>query len=303
MKINGFFYSVKQGLINIWRNKLFSTASIATMTACIFLFGLFYSIVTNFQSMVKNVEEGVAITVFFDDGISEEQIQAIGQAIAMRKQEVLSYKYISADDAWEEYKELYFDGDEEAAEGYGDDNPLVNSASYEVYLRDVEQQETLVAYLESLEGVREVNQSKTVANMLTDFNRLIGYVSLGIIIILFAVAIFLISNTVSVGIAVRKEEISIMKLIGATDYLVKAPFYVEGVMIGLIGSVVPMLLLYVMYGRLANFITVRFSFLANLLTFLPVDEVFHTLVPAAVILGVGIGFAGSAFTVRRHLNV
>lgn len=302
MRISGIVYSLKQGIINIWRNKLFSTASIATMTACIFLFGLFYAIVTNFQSMVKNVEEGVGITVFFDEGISEAQIQAIGQAILMRP-EVLDHKYKSAEEAWEEYKQLYFDGDEEAAEGFDEDNPLANCATYDVYLKDVSQQESLVAYLESLDGVRQVNQSKTVANMLTDFNRLIGYVSMGIILILFAVATFLISNTVTVGIAVRKEEIGIMKLIGASDYFVKAPFYVEGIMIGLIGSILPMLILNFMYGKLIGFISERFNFLSNLLTFLPAKEVFHTLVPVAIILGVGIGFTGSAFTIRKHLNV
>lgn len=302
MRISGTLYSLKQGIINIWRNKLFSTASIATMTACIFLFGVVYSLVTNFQSMVKNIEGGVAITVLFDEGISEEQIQAIGQAISLRP-EVADRDYTSAEEAWEEYKMIYFDGDEEATEGFAEDNPLAHSASYEVYLKDVSQQETLVKYLESLDGVREVNQSKMVADMLTDFNRLIGYVSLGIIVILFAVAIFLISNTVTVGITVRREEIAIMKLIGATDYLVEAPFYVEGILIGLIGSVVPLLILRVMYGKLIDFITVRFSFLSNLLTFLPVQEVFRTLVPVAVILGVGIGFIGSAFTVRKHLRV
>lgn len=304
MRISGILYSLKQGIINIWRNKLFSTASIATMTACIFLFGLFYSIVVNFQSMVKNVEEGVAITVFFDDEISEQQIQAIGMAIeSSTALGVLKQRYISAEAAWEEYKMQYFDGDEEAAETYGDDNPLKKSASYEVYLKDVSQQQELVDYLESLSGVREVKQSESIANMLTDFNRLVGYVSMGIITILFAVAIFLISNTVSVGITVRKEEISIMKLIGASDYFVKAPFYVEGIMIGLIGSVVPMLILYAIYERMVRFISEKFSFLNNLMTFLPIDEVFQTLVPVAVILGIGIGFAGSALTIRKHLKV
>ena len=231
MRMSGIFYSLKQGIKNIWKNKLFSTASIATMTACIFLFGLFYAIVTNFQSMVKNVEEGVAITVFFEDGISDDQIEAIGRAIDLRKEDVLRSRYVSPEEAWEEYKLIYLDGDEEAAEGFGDDNPLKNSASYEIFLNDVSKQEELVNYLESLSGVSEVKQSETVANMLTDFNRLVGYVSMGIIAILFAVAIFLISNTVSVGITVRKEEIAIMKLIGASDFFVQAPFYVEGIMI------------------------------------------------------------------------
>ena len=302
MRISGTLYSMKQGIINIWRNKLFSTASIATMTACIFLFGVFYSLVTNFQAIVENVEGSVAITVLFDDDISEEQIQAIGQAIRLRP-EVADQKYTSAEEAWEGYKEVYFQGDEEASEGFAEDNPLAHSASYEVFLKDVSQQQQLVTFLESLDGVREVNQSRMVANILTDFNRLVAYVSLGIIVILFAVAIFLISNTVTVGITVRREEIAIMKLIGATDYLVKAPFYVEGILIGLIGSVLPLLILRVMYGKLIDFITDRFSFLSNLLIFLPVQEVFRTLVPVAIVLGIGIGFLGSAVTVRKHLNV
>lgn len=143
MKISGFFYSLKQGLINIWRNKLFSSASIATMTACIFLFGIFYSIVANFQSMVQNVEEGVAITVFFEEDVSEEQMQAIGQAI-QKAPGVLDKNYVSADEAWEEFKLIYFEGDEEAADTFGKDNPLEKLSSYEVYLRDVSEQQDLV---------------------------------------------------------------------------------------------------------------------------------------------------------------
>lgn len=302
MKISGILYSLKQGLINIWRNKLFSSASIATMTACIFLFGLFYSIVANFQSMVQDVEEGVAITVFFEEDISEEQMQAIGKAIAMAPG-VLAQRYVPADAAWEEFKGEYFDGDEEAEEIYGDDNPLEKLSSYEVYLRDVSQQQDLVKYLESLAGVSKVNHSESIANMLADFNRLVGYVSMGIIVILFAVAIFLISNTVSVGIAVRREEIAIMKLIGAADYFVKAPFYVEGIMIGLIGSILPMVILYSIYERIIDFVAEKFSFLNNLMTFLSVDDIFKTLAPVAIVLGIGIGFAGSGLTIRKHLKV
>lgn len=302
MRISGFLYSLKQGMINIWRNKLFSSASIATMTACIFLFGLFYSIVANFQSMVRNVEEGVAITVFFEEDVSEEQMQAIGKAIDMAPG-VLDQNYVTAEAAWEEFKMIYFEGDEEAAEVYGEENPLEKMSSYEVYLQDVSQQQELVAYLESLAGVREVRQSESLANMLADFNRLVGYVSMGIIMILFAVAIFLISNTVSVGIAIRREEIAIMKLIGAADYFVKAPFYVEGIMIGLIGSLLPMAILYSIYERLIGFVADKFNFLTNLMTFLSVDEIFKTLAPVAVILGIGIGFVGSGLTIRKHLKV
>ena len=281
---------------------MFSLASIATMSACIFLFGLFFAIVTNFQSMVKEAESGVAVTVFFEPGITQEQIEAIGNEIRGRA-EVSDYQFVSAEEAWMEFKEDYFKGHAEAAEGFAEDNPLANSASYAIYLSDVSMQPVLVDYLNGLEGVREVRHSATVANTLSDFNSLIGYISVGIILILFLVAIFLISNTVTTGIAVRRDEIGIMKLIGATDAFVRAPFIVEGVLIGLIGAILPLVLLYVLYSRITQYIEMKFSFLSRLLTFVPAQGVFHTLIPVALVLGVGIGFIGSRITIRKHLNV
>lgn len=302
MRISTFFYTIKQGIVNIWKNKLFSLASIATMTACIFLFGLFYMIVTNFQSMVRDAEAGVAVTVLFDTGISEQRIEEIGELIDARV-EVSHYDYTSADEAWDYFKDIYFEGDEAAAEGFAEDNPLANSASYSIYMNDISMQDTLVTYLQSIDGVREVKQSTMVANTLTDFNSLIGYISAGIILILLGVAVFLISNTITVGISVRREEIGIMKLIGATDYFVRAPFVVEGIAIGLIGAAIPLGILYVLYGKVIVYIADKFQFIGNMMNFLTAEEVFHTLVPVALILGVGIGFLGSRITIRKHLKV
>ena len=302
MKISTFGYTIKQGIKNIWTNKMFSIASIATMAACIFMFGMFYSIVVNFQHVVKDVESGVAITVFFDDGTTQDQIDAIGQDIAMRP-EVSSFNYVSAEEAWEEYKLEYFDGDEAAAASFGTDNPLAGESNYEIYMEDISQQSSLVSYLEGLDHVSRVRQSEMVANTLTDFNRLVSIVSAVIILILICVAVFLISNTVRTGIAVRKEEIGIMKVIGATDYFVRAPFIVEGILIGLIGAAIPLIILHAMYGRIIEYVANRFGFLNNLLTFLPVDTVFQILLPVGLILGVGIGYIGSRVTVRKHINV
>lgn len=302
MKISTFGYTIKQGIKNIWTNKMFSIASIATMAACIFMFGMFYSIVINFQHVVKDVESGVAITVYFDAGTTQDQIDAIGQEIAMRP-EVSSFNYVSAEEAWEEYKLEYFDGDEAAAASFGTDNPLAGESNYEIYMEDISQQSSLVSYLEGLDHVSRVRQSEMVANTLTDFNRLVSIVSAVIILILICVAVFLISNTVRTGIAVRKEEIGIMKVIGATDYFVRAPFIVEGILIGLIGAAIPLIILHAMYGRIIEYVANRFGFLNNLLTFLPVDTVFQILLPVGLILGVGIGYIGSRVTVRKHINV
>lgn len=298
MRISTFFYTIKQGIINIFRNKWFSLASIATIGACLFLFGLFYAIVMNFQSIVKNAEEGMSVTVFFDNGISQERIQEIGAMIEKRT-EVSKIVFKSADEAWAEFKEEYLG---EYSDGFTE-NPLENSASYEIYLSDVSMQPALVTFLEETEGIRLVNRSEVMASTLTGVNALVAYISVGIIVILFAVSIFLISNTVTIGISVRKEEINIMKYIGATDFFVRAPFVIEGMMIGLVGALIPVGILYVLYEKVIEYIMLRFSILTKLLSFLPVEIIFNTLLPASVIMGVGMGFLGSVTTVRKHLKV
>ena len=302
MKISTHVYNVGQGMKNVWRNKMFSLASIATMTACIFLFGTFYALGTNFQAMVKTAEEGVAVTVFFTEGISEQRIDEIGDEISKRP-EVASYNYISADDAWETFQVEYFEGNEDLAAGFADDNPLANSANYEIYLNDVSMQPTLVSFLESLDGVRQVNQSEVAARTLTDINSAMTVIFLGIIIILLAVAIFLINNTVSVGISVRREEIAIMKLIGSKDAFVREPFVIEGIFIGLIGSIIPMIILYFLYERVITYMAEEFNFLSSMVSFIPIEEIFSTLVPVSLVLGVGIGWIGSRFTLHKHLKV
>lgn len=302
MKISTFFYSLKQGIINIKRNKLYSLASIGTITACIFLIGLFYAVVINLQHIVKNAEEQVNITVFFDKGIEQERIDEIGEIIKKRV-EVESIEFTSAEEAWKEFKKLYFGDKEEMAEGFKSKNPLANSASYTVFLNDLEMQDTFVAYMESVEGVRQVNYSSTAAGMLTDFGRLIGLVSAAIIIILLGVGIFLISNTVMIGITVRKEEIGIMKLMGATDYFVRAPFLVEGIVIGLVGAAIPIVILFFIYREVVGYIIGQFQSISTIVNFISVNEVFKILIPMALIIGAGIGVLGSMITIRKHLKV
>lgn len=205
---------------------MFSAASIATMTACIFLFGLFFSLLINFRYIVKNAEEGVAVTVLFDDGVDQATINSIGEQIKAYKG-VTKVEYVSAEEAWDEWSKQYFGDTElasEMAEGFKNDNPLANSSSYSVYVDKIEHQDALVKYIEGLDGVREVNQLKGATQTLSSFNTLLTYISVAIILILLCVAVFLISNTVAIGISIRKEEIGIMKLIGATNFFVRAPF-------------------------------------------------------------------------------
>lgn len=301
MKISTLFYCMWQGLKSTFRNKWFTLASIATISACLFLFGLFYSILMNFQHMVKNAQDGISVTVFFDEGISDERVLEIGEIIS-RRVEVSKVKYISADEAWETFKIDYFKGNEDAEKGFLE-NPLAESDSYEVFLTDVSMHESLVSYLKSIDGVRKVNEAAVVSNTLSGINVIIGYVTGGIIIILFAVSVFLISNTVTIGISVRKEEIQIMKYIGATDFFVRAPFVIEGVIIGIVGSIIPLVVVYFIYNQVMLYVAERFTYLSQLMEFLTVEQIFANLTPVCIGLGVGIGFLGSFTTVRKHLSV
>ena len=302
MRISTVGYTMKQGVKNIGRNKLFSLASVATMAACIFLFGLFFSVILNFNYIVKKAEEEVAITVFFEENLEDSKVEAIGDALRDRD-DVLKVTYVSADEAWDTFKDEYFGESKDLAEGFKDDNPLAGSDNYEVYMKDVESQKEVVKFAEGLDGVRKVNKSDVVAKTLSSVNKLILYVSAAIILILLIVTVFLISNTVTIGITVRKEEIAIMKYIGAKDYFVRGPFIVEGILIGLVGAAIPLAGLYVVYDKAIDYIMTRFSILNSILDFMPVWDVYKILLPTGLLLGVGIGFIGSFFTIRKHLKV
>lgn len=281
---------------------MYSLASMATMAACIFMFGIFFCLVQNINYIVKIAESGVAVTAFFDEGMSESEIFDIGEKISARS-EVSEMIYVSAEEAWEEYKEIYFAENPQLAEGFADDNPLANSAHYEIYVSDVELQDELVTYIESIDGVRKINQSEDIANILSDFNILVGYASVAIIGLLLAVSVFLISNTVTIGINSRREEIGIMKLIGATNGFARTPFLIEGIVIGLVGAIIPLIALFFGYSELVAYVMGEFNLLTGVLQFLPANQLFVELIPIALILSVGIGFFGSFFTTRKHLRV
>ena len=298
MRISSLFYALGQGIKNLLRNRVFALASIATITTCLFVFGLFFSVLVNFRHIVQTVEEGVSITVFFEPGTDEETMLQRKVEIEERP-EVNKVEYISAEQAWETFKVDYLG---EYAEGFTE-NPLEDSANLEIYLSDVSKQAELVSFIEAMEETREVNYSTVTADTLTGANRIIAYVSVGFIALLFAVSVFLISNTISTGIAVRKEEINIMKYVGATDFFVRAPFVIEGLLIGVIGSVIPIVIIYFIYNKVLEYVMSRFPTLSSIITFLSVTTVFQQLVPLLLILGVGIGFIGSFISVRKHLRV
>ncbi|MFR6332216.1 MAG: permease-like cell division protein FtsX [Eisenbergiella sp.] len=300
MRLSTFTYCLKEGMKNIGRNIWFSLASTAIISACIFLFCMFFALVANVQYMVKNAETTVGITVFFDENMAEADILAIGKEIAARK-EIKETKYISAEEAWETFQKEYFKDAEELAEGFADDNPLAGSASYEIYLKDIADQDVIVSYLNTIAGIRKINYSNDTASGLSTFNKMLGLISAVIIAILLAVAVFLISNTISTAAAFRKDENKIMRLIGATNFMIRAPFVVEGIIIGFAGAAIPLVSVYFLYRSAVEYMIEKFHIISNIIEFIPIDTIFPYMIAVAVALGVGIGFVGSFFTIRKHL--
>ena len=304
MRISTFWYCFKQGIINICRNIWFSLASTAIISACIFLFCVFFSVITNVQHMVVAAESQMGITVFFEEELSGDEILAIGDRVESEKGSIIKeMNYISAEAAWEEFKREYFGENTALAEGFAEDNPLAGSASYEIYLYDIAEQGPMVDYLQSVDGVRKVNYSNSAVAGLSSFNKVLMMLFGVLIAILLAVAVFLISNTISVAAEFRKNENKIMRLIGATNFMIRAPFVVEGTTLGLIGAAVPITAMFFLYNKTVEYVMERFQLLSGLIQFLPIGEVYPAMAGISLALGGGLGFCVSFMTIRKHLKV
>lgn len=295
-------YSIGQAFKNICKNIRLSLASVATISACIFLFCLFFSVIVNLRNIVANIETKVGITVFFDENLSDSAVKSIGEEIKSRP-EVKDIEFTSADDAWESFKKDYFEGREELAEGFAQDNPLKGSSSYSIWLSDVTKQDEFVQWLQGLNGVRQVNYSNQAGSMLTGLNNALLIVSLVLIGVLLAVAIFLIRNTVVISAEFRKSETAIMKLVGATNSMIRAPFIIEGVVLGFVGAAIPLAAIYFLYNYAVTYMQKNFTMLSDIFSFLPISEIFPVMAVTALLLGVGIGFFTSLFALNKHLRV
>ena len=249
-----FLYGIKEGTRNIFRNKMFSLASLGTIIACVFLLGTFLSVALNVRSTMQQMEQSVQ-------------------------------------------------GNEELLEGFEGNNPLKESDSYEITLKEVKSYKQVVLHLETIDGVRKVRYSEGAAEGMMKINTMGTYLAGGIILILMAVSIFLVSNTVSIGVAVREEEISIMKLIGAANGFIKAPFQAEGMIIGILGSLIPTAIIFAGYEGIINWMNDKFHVVTVFMKFVPIQQIMLYLLPLALLVGIVIGLLGSSITIRKYLKV
>lgn len=302
MKIRTLKYCCKQGAINLFKNRLMTFAAIGTISACLFVIGVFYAVVSNVEYMLDEVENDIGIALFFEEGTEESRILELKTMIEQRR-EVHGVTYVSPEDAWEQFKEDAFEGKEELLIPFEEENPLMDSASLLVFMEDIKKQEQLVNYINTIDEVRYVREAEEVTSFMQDFNDLIKYASIILIIILVLISVFLISNSIRVAITLRKNEISIMRYIGAKDSLIKGPFLIEGALIGIAGTILPLLLIFIFYDNVIGNLNNKFPILQDYLVFLSVNQIFSRLIPLSIAIGIVIGLVGSRLTIHKHLKV
>ena len=305
MKIRTVGRCIGEGFKSVFRNGLMSVASIGTITACLIILGIVYCLVANVQSFAGGLDSKIGMVAFLKNGITQEEVELLTSQLDQRE-DIASYHYVSADEAWETFKKEMLGGDEinEALmEELNEDNPLANSANIEIYPANAESQDNIVAFLNASPMVRTVRYSANASKTLASIGRLVTYIGVALIAFLIFIAVLLISNTIRLSVYTRRTEINIMKYIGATDSFVRLPFVVEGMLIGILGAILPSALIYFGYNSLIKLLMTHFSAISSLISIVSVYDIMKGLLPIFLVLSIVVGVFGSTISIRRHLRV
>lgn len=300
MRLSSFSYFVREGFKSVFKNKTMSFASIATVCACILIMTFSYCFESNVEYMLEQVEESMGIAVFLEDDVTADDIIRISDEIN-EIEYVSRAEYISPDEALED---LIADWgvDSEILEGFtGSNNPLSNS--FEIELSDVVYQKQVLAELGEIEGVRNIRHAESETEMLINLERVVRYIGIAIIIALAVISVLIIMNTIRLSVTTRKNEINIMKYVGATDWFIRWPFLIEGLIMGIIGSIIPIILSWVLYDKAIELIYKNFPMISSIAEFRHSIDIFIVIFPAALIAGIVLGIVGSVSSIHKHLNV
>jgi len=298
MKIKTLGYMIKQGMIGLWRNRGMSVASISSVTSALLILGIIITLVLNMNNIaLLGQSQFDNIQVYLEDELTENEIEEVGTEIE-KVSGVSHIEFESREDALQTMKENW--GDQGYLLDTLENNPLPNS--YIVYFEDIQMSLGAVEIIEEISGVDEVKYYQEIIDNLVsiaDFIQLIGFF---LILILGFIAIFIISNTIKLTLNARRQEINIMKYVGATNWFIRWPFILEGVFLGLIGSLIALVVVYFGYDYAYNFIYSRFyTLFAEYI--LSVDVMIDEIRWIFVTLGIGVGVLGSLMSIRKHLRV
>lgn len=290
MRLRTIKYFFKESLISLFRNRWMSVASIGAVASSLIILGSFLLLSVNFDFILKDVESQVEITAYLEDSLDSSQIASLNKQLTATNG-VSEVKFISKEEAIEEFKEQV---GEELLEGI--ENPLPNS--FRIKVNDPHEVAKVAEQIEKFPGMDEVQYGKGVVEKLFNIVYWVRLVGLAIMAVFAAVSVFIISNTIRLTVFARRREINIMKYIGATDWFVRWPFLIEGMVLGLIGSSIAIGVLGVAYNYLYTTIKLNLP----MISLLPI-EWFYDYALAFLGIGMFIGAFGSSFSIKRFLNV
>jgi len=299
MKFRTISYYLGEAFRNMVRNRLMSIASILTVASCIFIVSVFYCVAANVDFFLNQLEGSMQITVFLREDLSTEEVQLVLDKI-LAVPYVTGAKYVPSQQSLDDFAQTL--DDPRILAGLERDNPF--RRSFDIDIVNLVHHDEVILALEALEpfGISRISHAKEVVDMVRAVSNIVRVISLMLILILGILSIVIITNTIPITVNARKAEINIMKYVGATDWFIRWPFAIEGVFIGLIGGILPALLVWAGYTGVIERIKQGLPVI-GFIQFMEGNEIFSYLFPFAVLLGMVIGLTGSSLSIRKHLKV
>jgi len=292
-------YFVREGLSGLKKNLLMTMASIVAVAACISILSFSYCVGSNLQYMLNQMEDSIGISVFLKGELTGEEIERMKTEIG-KIDHVENVQYISPADALDELKKDW-GADEDIFVGLDDENnPL--SHSFQISLDKIENQNGVLTALENVDGIDNVRHGQTETELLMKANRIFSVASVIVMLLLGVISVMIIMNTIRISVVNRRVEINIMKYVGATDWFIRWPFVIEGIIIGLVGAVVPLLIGFPIYAKVTSAIY-EYLPVIKFIQFRLTGDVFGFLFPFGIVFGIGLGVIGSVTSIRKHLRV
>ncbi len=294
MKISTSEYIVRETMISLKRNSWMSFASIGTVAVSLFVLGMFLILVVNMNRMVASLESQVEISVYIRDEVSDSGIHALEERIT-QMQGVESVKYVDRETAMKRFRERL--GDQQfLLDSLGETNPLPNS--FEVRILRPDMVRTAAEAIAEMPGVETAKYGQDVVEHLFDITRLVRLFGLALMFVLAMATLFIISNTIRLTVFARRKEIAIMKYVGATDWFIRWPFLLEGIVLGCLGGIVAAIVLRGAYRVIAAKIYDTLAFFP----LLPENPFLHYVTAAILICGMFVGALGSTISLKKFLK-
>ena len=295
MKKNNIGYLLREGFRGVFLHGFMSFAAVCVTVACLIIMGTFSLVLYNVHVMIVDLEKENQVLVYIDEDYSEAEAKSVGSRINLISN-VHEAKFVSREQALDN-----FVGKQSDTTAFNGVDASILRDRYEVTVEDNSLLEQTVAEIEKIDGVAEVNAYYEIANGFQSLQKVLNIASMVIIIVLFVVSLFIISNTVKLAMYSRSEEIAIMKMVGATNAFIRLPFVVEGFIIGIIAAAVAFFLEWGLY----DFVLSKIAQLDTLKLFVltPFTDVIEIVAAAYAVTGFLVGVFGSLLSIRKFLKV